>query len=80
MLNASLSVAVLVVLNLCALPKAHARKADTLWTKLQNDSVSYVAPVLSPDDRLVGAEYLMYNGGKRGYGFVFWDLRTGAEV
>lgn len=67
----------LVVMNLCALPQAQAMKADTLWTKLQNDTLSYSGVVLSPDDRLVGAQY---SGGRGNQGFVLWDLRTGAEV
>ena len=67
----------LVVMNLCALPQARAMKADTLWTKLQNDTLAYYGVVLSPDDRLVGAEY---NSGTSNYGYVLWDLRTGAEV
>jgi hypothetical protein len=67
----------LVVMNLCALPRAQAMKADTLWTKLQNDTLSFSGVVLSPDDRLVGAQY---SGGRGNQGYVLWDLRTGAEV
>jgi hypothetical protein len=70
---AALGIVMVVVLNLCAVPPAQARKADTLWTKVQY----YYAPVLSPDDRLVGA---LYSFGLTNRGFIWWDLLTGAEV
>ncbi|MFN5866660.1 MAG: WD40 repeat domain-containing protein, partial [Candidatus Kapaibacterium sp.] len=63
----------IVLLFVVAAVSLQARKADTLWTKVQD----YYAPVLSPDDRLVGAKY---SYGLSNKGFIWWDILTGAEV
>jgi hypothetical protein len=72
---AALGIMMVVVLNLCAVPPAQARKADTLWTKY----CCLYAPVISPDAQVVGARYLK-EPVNTDEGFVWWNLRTGAEV
>ena len=70
---AALGIVMVVVLNLCAVPPAQARKADTLWTK-----VNCGLRAISPDDKMVVGYYAAELDPSRS--FRFMDIRTGAEL
>jgi hypothetical protein len=70
----AIGIAVVVVLNLCAVPPAQARKSDTLWTKRD---VGLRA--ISPDDKMV-VGYHYPDDLDPSANFRFLDIRTGAEL